>query len=372
MTLQERALAVFRGERPDTIPWFADLTYWHSAMGVRGTLPERYRGEGVVELYADLDVGAHEHVICEPWQVSFDGVEIRVHTETDAAGRPTVEQTDWITPRGSLRQVRQFSMISFCWAFREYPVKEPRDLAAFEFILERTAVTPDFGAQDRQMALFSQWGLPSTVIPRTPMARLLVLWMGVTATIYALADEPDLVQRAVDVMAATDNPYYEIACRSRAPVAYIGENLTSEVVSPDLFDRFYAPYYRRRSAELHAAGKPVYVHLDGSLRGLLPRFGSTGIDCVQSLTPAPLGDVELEQFRAMAGPGIILWGGVPGAYFSTLYPERLLVDMVRRCISCYRDDPGFMLCVADQVPPDADIARVKLVSEIVEEEGRLS
>jgi uroporphyrinogen-III decarboxylase len=196
--------------------------------------------------------------------------------------------------------------------------------------------------------------------------------MGVTATVYALADEPSLVERAVEAMAATDDPYYEIAGRSKAPVAYIGENLTSEVVSPALFDRFYAPYYRRRSDQLHEAGKPVYVHIDGTLRGLLPRLAATGIDCAQSLTPAPVGDVAIEDLRGVAGPGIILWGGVPGVYFSPQYPEHQLRESVRRCLVNYRDDGAFMLCVADQVPPDADIDRVRRVSELVEQEGALA
>lgn len=31
MTHRERMEAVFRGERPDVMAWFGDLTYWHSA-----------------------------------------------------------------------------------------------------------------------------------------------------------------------------------------------------------------------------------------------------------------------------------------------------------------------------------------------------
>jgi hypothetical protein len=371
MTLQERALAVFGGRRPDVMPWFADLTYWYSAQAAKGALPARWAGDGVVALYEDLGAGAHEHVICEPWCLTFDRVEIGVRTECDPAGQPLLEHTDWVTPVGRLHQVREYSAVSSCWAYREHPVKEPRDLLTLAFIHEHTTVTEDFAAQERQRALFSAWGLPATVIPRTPMARLLVLWMGVTETIYAIADEPSLVQRAVDAMAATDDPYYEIAGRSQAPVAYIGENLTGEVVSPALFERYYAPYYRRRTRQLHAAGKPLYIHLDGTMRGLLPLLRHTGVDCAQALTPAPVGDVPIEELRDLAGPGIILWGGVPGAFFSRLYPESLLLESVRACIRRYRDDPAFMLCVADQVPPDADIDRVRRVSDIVEEEARL-
>ena len=51
MTHKERLFAVFRGTHPDLMPWFADLTYWYNAAASRGTLPERYKDDGLVQLY---------------------------------------------------------------------------------------------------------------------------------------------------------------------------------------------------------------------------------------------------------------------------------------------------------------------------------
>jgi hypothetical protein len=95
------------------------------------------------------------------------------------------------------------------------------------------------------------------------------------------------------------------------------------------------------------------------------------VDCAQSLTPAPVGDVPLEDFRQLAGPDLILWGGVPAAYFSPLYSEETLRDIVLKAIRLYKNDPRFMLCVCDQVPPDGIIERVRMVSDLVEEYGRI-
>ena len=44
MTLRQRIEAVFRGDRPDAMVWFADLTYWHDSHNRMGDLPERWRG----------------------------------------------------------------------------------------------------------------------------------------------------------------------------------------------------------------------------------------------------------------------------------------------------------------------------------------
>jgi len=63
-------------------------------------------------------------------------------------------------------------------------------------------------------------------------------------------------------------------------------------------------------------------------------------------------------------------GGLPGVYFSTQYPERLLRDMVFSIIEHHLEGGKFIMGVADQVPPDGDINRVKKVTEIVEKYAR--
>ena len=93
MTLAERLLKVFNGERPDVMPWFADLTYWYHAALKRGTLPEKYKGDGVVDLYRDLGCGCHEAAMCSPWVAEYDDMQIQQHEEKDAAGEPVRQET---------------------------------------------------------------------------------------------------------------------------------------------------------------------------------------------------------------------------------------------------------------------------------------
>jgi hypothetical protein len=372
MTLEQRLMAVFRRETPDVMPWFADLTYWYSAAVHRGTLPEEYRGDGVVDLYRDLACGCHEHALNQPWKTQYEDVQITVHEEDAPGGGPPVQTTRWRTPVGTITQTKQYEPQGCCWAYRRYPVQSPDDLAVLRFIHENRRVTPSYATQERQLELWRDWGVPSSVPLRTPLARLIVIWMGVTNTVYALADARKDVEHTLDVLDATDDPIYEIIARSPAPLVYFGDNITGEVVSPSLFNAYFAPCYRKRARQLHAAGKYIFVHIDGTFRALLPHVGPTGVDCAQSLTPAPVGDVPVAEMRELAGGELILWGGVPAAFFSPVYPEEALQDIVMECIEHHRDEGKFMLCVCDQVPPDGIIERVKLVSDLVEEHGRIA
>lgn len=371
MTHKERLMAVFQGGKPDVMPWYADLTYWYSAEVVKGTLSERYRGDGVVQLYKDLNVGAHEHVLNQPWQTDYEDVQVKVEEERNAAGQVVRQRTSWVTPVGTLSQIQEFEFNSYCWAYREYPVKTPDDLKVLRFIFQHQHVTPYYSEQIRQIELFGDWGVAASMPHRTPMANLFVIWMGVTNTVYALADAPEEIEETLEVLSAADDPIYEIICQSPAPLVYFPDNITGEVVSPRIFQKYYAPYYRRRAEQLHRAGKYIFVHIDGTFKNLIPHVAPTGVDCAQSLTPAPVGDVPLEDFRTLAGADLILWGGVPAAYFSPVYPEEALREIVLKAIRLYKHDPRFMLCVCDQVPPDGIIERVRMVSNLVEEHGRI-
>lgn len=220
------------------------------------------------------------------------------------------------------------------------------------------------------MKQFGNCGVASSCAPKSPMAQLFINWMGVVNTLYALVDQPQEIEKALFVLDKADDPIYEIISEAPAPLVSMSENLSGDIVSPSIFGKYYAPYYRKRVCQLHTKGKFVYVHIDGRLKGLLPLLYDTGIDCAQALTPAPYGDTKIEEWRKLAGRNIVLWGGLPGPLFSSLYNENDLKDMVLRCIKCCLKDNRFILGVADQVPADGDIGRVRLVTKLVEKYGR--
>ena len=62
MTLRERLLAIFKGEKPDILPWYADLQYWMDVHREKGDLPAAYQAtkpsrQGVAFLHRDLGAG---------------------------------------------------------------------------------------------------------------------------------------------------------------------------------------------------------------------------------------------------------------------------------------------------------------------------
>ncbi|MGQ9515230.1 MAG: uroporphyrinogen decarboxylase family protein [Thermoproteota archaeon] len=363
-------MAVFRGEQPDVMPWFADLTYWYSAMEYRHQLPEKYSGEsGKIKLYRDLGCGAHEELYNLPGELSYNDIKISYSSERHKDGTIIYEE-EYTSQRGSIVAIRKFMPSSVSIAYLKYPVSTRQDLKVLQDIFKNQEFKPNYALQYDRLERWKGLGLVSSLPPRTPLQQIVVVWAGLVNTVKLLMREREEVDETVQVMSEADDPIYEAICRSPAPAVYFGENLTSEAITPAMFKRYHAPYYERRAAQLHAAGKYIFVHIDGTLRGILPLMGKTGVDCAQSVTPAPIGDVEVKRLREVAGPDIILWGGLPGVCFSPQYPEKMLCDMAREVIRYHKQGHKFIIGIADQVPADGEISRVKMITDIVEKEAK--
>ncbi len=370
MNLQERILAVFSRRKPDVMPWFADLVYWYRAKLYRNELPSKYLGEiGRRRLYQDLGCGAHEELYNLPGELTYYGVKHITSKEPFRDGTILYEDR-YTTPLGSIVGMRKFVPQSISEAHVKYPVATREDLKILQYIYRSQEFQPDFSLQYDRIKRWEEIGFISSLPPRTPFQRMLVEWAGVKNTVLLMMREPEEFEETLQAMSEADDPIYEAICESPAPAVYFGENITSDVVSPRIFKKYHIPYYQKRTEQLHAKRKFIFVHIDGKMSGVLSMMEETGVDCAQSVTPLPVGDISIKELRKVAGPNIILWGGLPGVYFSRLYPEKNLRQMALEVIEHHLEGYKFIMGVADQVPPDGDINRVKLVTEIVEKHAR--
>ena len=360
MTQRERLLAVIRGERPDRVPWVADITYWRSARERDGTLPEEYAGaEGNLRQHRDLGLCAYFNYDTSMRREAFDGVD--VETEDD----DRVRRTTWRASEGTLSLVETYAPTSSSWAITDYPVKGEEDLHVLRAIMERKRVTSNARAYRNVDQSWGQAGFPCVLAPRSPLPALMVEWAGVANLAYLAADAPEEVEATLAAIEEAEHASFEIFVREEPPLVHFADNLSCENVA-GYFDRWMRPYYLRRLNELHAADIRAAVHLDGTIGGLLRMLSDTGFDAVESLTPHPVGDADVADLRALAGrEDLILWGGVPGAIFAPPFTRDDMRAHVERVLAICGRGP-FILGSADQIPPNGDIALCEMIAEIVE------
>lgn len=358
-------LAIMHGERPQRPVWTADLTYWINGRREDGTAdPAWETAEGYLNLHQALGVMPY-YDYAHFWAGSrvFDDC-VALHAETAGHRSHAIIRT----PLGDLSTESLYLPESACGAATRHYVNTSDDLDRLLYILEHSRLVPanldDFAA--RQAVWSRADGYPSLALPRSPLAAFCYEWAGLENAIMLLMDEEEKVRRIFALIETQQEPVLDAVCRLAPPVVHFADNLSSDNFT-SLYDEFMAPVHRRRLEKLHAAGVKAAVHLDGSIRGLLPKLADVGFDAVEALTPKPAGDVGVEEMRAVAGSGrLILWGGVPGAMFAPPYTWADIQAHVEKLLACWGGTP-FIIGVADQVPPDGDIAFCRRIATMLTE-----
>lgn len=361
MTFRERLLAVFSGQRPDHLPWFGDLGYWRAAHDAMGDLREIYRGhEGYVRLHRDYHCGMY---------LGFTGVYgMRSDARIEITRRQDGDRvfTTYTTPFAEMTGEQVYLPDTGSTAWVRYPVATPDHLAIIRYMYEAQEVFPAYEHWLEGDALTGDQGIHVATIPRGGVSSLLAEWCGVTNLVYLLADARDEVERTIEVMLARNSRIIDIICGSPAPLVEFCDNLTGEVVTR-LFRDYQFDFYVEHIRKLHAVGKKTLSHVDGTLKGILPLMAATGLDAAEAVTPEPCGDVAVADLRELAGPNLIIFGGMPGAIFAPPFTADDVRRQVESILEHHWEYGKFVLGAADQVPPNADMSLVRLTGELCEE-----
>ena len=268
-----------------------------------------------------------------------------------------------------LVQKKTYLRESSCYAFREYPVKTLRDLATLRKIVEGYEYYP---TPEDYAALSESWGAagqPVAPLPRSPLSALIVDWMGLEGFIFAYADYPQEVRAVLEVIDRANDRAFDIVLGSEAEIVHFCDNLSASNYASH-FGELAAPYYRKRIAQLHGAQKRAASHLDGTILGLLDQLAATGVDGIEALTTTPVGDIGTRELRNEArSDSVILWGALPAALFTDQFPLDLLATQIAELVDLFQRDSRIIAGSADQIPPNADINRVKFISDYIEEYG---
>jgi hypothetical protein len=362
---RQRILSLLSGQIPDRVPWLADLDYWVTAMQQRGQVAPDYKTtQAYYDLHRELGIGYYLQGLW-PFRTAYaETVEVKVDQDGNR------RRTTVTTPVGTITNLWTYLPESFSEAPSEHYVKEPEDLRVLRYLYEHTSYEPEFAELLRRKPMIGDNGVVLAYLPRSPFMEMVTSLVGIRTMVHLWMDAPGELEDTLRVIEGKHDQAAAIALQAPAECLMIPENLSSEVVGKRFYNRFMLDYECRWVSRIRQAGKFSFIHMDGTLRGLLREVSQAGFDVVEAATPAPVGDLDFEAMRALAGPGTILWGGVPGVYFTDLVDEAEFDRLVIDVLSVMRRQPRYVLGVADQVPPGGLRRRVARVAELVERYGK--
>ncbi len=361
MTERERILTLLSGKQPDRVPWFGDLSYWTPYLRATGNMSARYGSEDYT-LHRDLGVGFY-------LQGYFPFKEVRKNCTEEETRRGDTVTKKITTPVGVLTSKSVYLPDSYTWAVSEHFVKDVEDLKIVRSLYENTEYVPDYAEAQSRFAKIGDNGVVLCYLPKSPFMEMTAILSSIEHLSYIISDEPDEFADTLAVMENAHDKAAQIALDSPAECLMIPENLSSEVVGKSFFHEYMEPYERKWNAKIKAAGKYSFVHMDGTLKGLLSEVSSTGFKVMEALTPKPCGDLDFEQIIPMVPKDTIIWGGLPGMLFNDFTTDEDFDRYVQNLLTIIKTEPRFVLGVADQVPPGVRMERVARVRKLVDQYG---
>jgi len=388
MTERERILAAIRGDPVDRMPWVPRLEFWYRARLRAGNMPAELRGLSLYEVAERLGVGYYAsvpdfthreeetdmldrvlgifNVPVFAYRAVLEGVDRRVTRR----GRETV--IEYHTPAGSIRTAEVFTPemldggVSVSWV-TESAIQSPRDFEPVSYIFSHLRVEPRAGYKTRRKAVGDQGVAVGYVIGTAcPVHHIMKELMPVEQFFYALHDYPEKIERLAEAM----EPYYarmkQLVADSEAEVVLLGGNYDDAITHPRFFEQYILPPLRDYADGLHARGKYLMTHTDGENRRLIPLYLRAGFDIADSVCPAPMTRLRIEEIREAFAGRITIWGGIPSIL---LCRDSASDTEFRRCIDeligRYGHESRFVLGVSDMVTADALWDRLAYITERV-------
>jgi uroporphyrinogen decarboxylase len=138
-------------------------------------------------------------------------------------------------------------------------------------------------------------------------------------------------------------------------------------ISPDQYREFVLPYEKmvidgiRRDYDL-----PIYTHTCGSIGDRLELLEATGTNGIDTLDPAPLGDVELADAKAAVGSRLFLKGNLDPVNVLLGGSSELVFAEALRCLDVAAPAGAYILSSACSISPQTRPENILALRSAVE------
>jgi len=388
MTTRERIFAILRGEKPDRLPWLADLAYWIDYLNDKNIMPDKYlfsepapsesptisqssamvfNETGLQKLHEDLGVGFYLQGYF-PFTTSYGG-DVKIEEQISRNPRYKTRITTISTPYGDMSEVWVYMYETHSWAPKEHLVKDAGDLKKIRYLYENTHYKPDYSLAERRHQSVGDKGVVLCYIQKCPIMEMIALRAGIEAVTYMIADDEEEWSYTLEVMEKKIDESCEIVLASPAECIMAPDNLSGESIGVNYYNRYGKPYHKKWNDRFRAAGKYSFVHLDGTIQYLITELCDAGFDVIEAITPAPVGSIPFEEIRPMMSDKAVIWGGIPGGFFHPSVDNETFDAFVISLIESMKRDGRSILAVGDQVVPGSSFERIARVEKLVEQYG---
>jgi len=129
--------------------------------------------------------------------------------------------------------------------------------------------------------------------------------------------------------------------------------------SPAIYREVFLPILKRQTAMIHDVGGLVWMYDDGKLMDALPLLVEAGVDCIQTCSPAPLGDFDIIEAKRRHGAQLTFMGGVDHVNVLARGTPEEVDRAVRHLAEHGAPGSGLIIGTADSIRPETSAANLE-------------
>jgi len=388
MTGRERILSAFRGGKPDTVPFCPNIYYWFYHHLAAGTLPvelreARHPFDALRILGADiLARWDTQHTTKTVFTAGEYSEEYGGHTKME---RPAVTafniypphkgtiRSRFATPHGTLSQTWIYTEEAGADFLAEYWWKDWSEYKAIRFMMEATEFEFDAAGFHRWVERVGDDGVMMVHVTQSPLKTFHWLAGCENASLF-LVDHPDEMKELAKIHEEKALALVgKIVDHAEAEVFISLDNLDSAFYPPYFFRDYCESFYSRAAEIVHGRGKTFVVHACGHNKAVMPLVGRSGVDCLEGLTPPPMGDVPLGDARALAGrDDFVVNGGMDATRLEIAADAKTLIhEYTRTLFDSMGDKQRFLFASSCSTPAPTPWRNLLHFRDAAREYGRI-
>lgn len=273
----------------------------------------------------------------------------------------------FITPYGELTAKFIYAPKSHTVFLSEFPIKKIEDYRIFTYMIESLEYTDLSKYFDDMENEIGRSGINAAVLHSTPVYELIQCFMGMESFYYFFFDYPTKTLELINRIFKKFIQCYEIYAETNIPAIVIPEDASTTLYSPAFFNEYLNPVINEYCRIINNKDKKSVIHACGHLNGLKESFSRIDVDCIESVSPPPTGNVSIREFKK-ALPGVCVMGGIPAnCYLSELDDFKKYIGEL---ILENKDRGNFILSSGDSVPADARIENIRSIPDLIDEYGK--
>lgn len=360
MTHRALNLAIYDGTA-DGVLWQPYLETWIYHHQARNTLPKHWRGLDTLGIYDALG--------CSPRYAACVGLECfedtdELHRKVERIGDRCIESLT--SPSGTIstayHEIWEDGVL-INRRIAQFPVVTAQDLRVLIDLVECQQYRANLPAFQAAVARVGDRAEPCISMHSAGFTDLIKWWAGLEGTFYLLADDQDSVEAYLEACLRRDDRMTEAVLQLPCRLLQTSDHVNNEFTPPAILERYLLPRWQRISTQVHAAGRFLSSHWDGTAKTLLPYARETGLDGLEALTPAPQGDITLQQIKAAVGENQVVLDLLPAIFFLDYYSTAELLEFTREAVDLFA--PRLILGIADEISEVGQIEKVAAVTELV-------